>query len=373
MRFTAIPLRNLRHRPLRSLLTLIGVAVAVAACIAFTSLSRGLEESWVFALEERESHIYVTYKGVVDILLSSIDEEVGGELKQAPGVERVSGELAWMGSLDEGQPLLVIGWPFGSYLWESLSLASGRLPAQGEADRIIIGGSLAEAQGLKPGDDFKLRGHQFKVAGVTRAGGVLRNHSLILPLPALQAIIHREGVVTTFNLRLREGVNEAEVATMLGQLRTRYPDLQFVEASSVGRENQTVQFFNGIAWSMSTLAFVIAFVVMINTLFMSVTERTHEIGILAAVGWSPRRIFTMILLEGGILAAVGAALGLLLGNYLFALILHLGGLGGFIGSQVSPQLMLLVAGSALALGLAGSLFPALRAVRMWPAQALRQD
>ena len=373
MRFIAIPLRNLRHRTLRSLLTLVGVAVAVAACIAFTSLARGVEESWVFALEERETHIYVTYKGVVDILLSSIDEEFGEELKRAPGVRDVSGELAWMGSLDEGQPILVIGWPIGSYLWTTLSLSSGRHPGSGENDRIVIGASLAEAMNLRPGDDFNLRGHRFKVSGLTRSGGVMRNHSLLLPLPVLQGIIHREGVVTTFNLRLEQGADPEALTALTKQLQARFPDLQFVQASSVGRESQTVQFFHGLAWSMSSMAFVIAFVVMLNTLFMSVAERTREIGILAAVGWRPGRIFAMILLEGGILAVAGAVLGLLLGHQLFGLILRLGGLGGFIEPRVSPLLMLLVAGGALLLGLAGSFFPALRAVRMWPAEALRQE
>lgn len=373
MHFIAIPLRNLRHRSLRSLLTLLGVAVAVSACIAFTSLSRGLEESWVFALEERGTDIYVAYKGVVDILLSSIEEELGEELKKAPGVRDVAGELAWMGSLDEGQPLLVIGWPIGSYLWSTLSLAEGELPKAGENDRIVIGGSLSEAMELKPGDDFDLRGHRFKVSGVSRPGGVLRNHALILPLAALQKIIRREGVVTTFNIHLEQGAGPEAVKELMAGLKARFPDLQFLQAGSVGRENQTVQFFHGIAWSMSSMAFVIAFVVMLNTLFMSVAERTREIGILAAVGWSPRRIFALILLEGGILAAAGAMLGLLLGNQLFGLILKLGGLGGFISPQVSPVLMFLVAGGALLLGLAGSFFPALRAVRMWPAEALRQE
>ncbi|MBU0499434.1 MAG: ABC transporter permease [Gammaproteobacteria bacterium] len=373
MRFVTLPLRNLSHRPLRSLLTLLGVAVAVAACITFTSLSRGFEESWVLALEERGTDIYVTYKGVVDILLSSIEEELGEELKQAPGVRDVTGELAWMGSLDEGQPILVIGWPIGSYLWTTLSLQSGRLPAEGENDRVIIGGSLSEAMALKAGDEFNLRGHHFKVSGIARSGGVVRNYALVLPLPTLQKIIHREGVVTTYNIHLEQKSDPAAIATLIEQLKVRFPDLQFMQTSSVGRENQTMQFFNGIAWSMSTLAFIIAFVVMLNTLFMSVTERTREIGILAAVGWGPGRIFALILLEGGILATGGALAGLLLGSELFRLLVHLGGISAFIDADVEPHLMILVAGAALLLGLAGSFFPALRAVRMWPAEALRQE
>lgn len=367
MPFFSIPLRNLWRRPLRSSLTLLGAGAAVTAFVVLMGLANGVEGAWVKVLLERETHAFVANKGLVAVLTSSIDEGDGAPLQSAPGVRDVSGELIWWGSLDSGEPLMVTGWPDGSYLWQTLALAQGRVPEPGRTDQVVIGQHLAETLNLGLGSRLTLRKHDLHVVGITHPGASLRNNALILPLATLQAISNRPGVVTIFNLRLK---NPTETDEVLARLRAAYTDFDFIEASAVGDQNQMLAFYRAVAKGISAMALFVALMVIANTLFMSVSERAREIAMLAAIGWSGRRILTMIALEGVILAGLGALLGALAGTLVLQGIADIPDLRGVIERRLSLDLYLEVAVTATLLGILASLIPGWRALRRWPAETL---
>jgi putative ABC transport system permease protein len=116
-----------------------------------------------------------------------------------------------------------------------------------------------------------------------------------------------------------------------------------------------------------------AFVAVMNTLLMSVMERTREIGLLCAIGWHAARVMAMIVLDGLILSAVGALGGIAAGLACLRWISGHPKLGALFQPEVTASVILQGAGMALLIGLLGGLYPAWRATRLNPMDLLRSE
>jgi putative ABC transport system permease protein len=112
---------------------------------------------------------------------------------------------------------------------------------------------------------------------------------------------------------------------------------------------------------------------MLNTMLMSVLERTREIGVLRALGWRRRQVLEIILQESLILGLLGGALGTLLGLGLTSLLRFAEGLVGAFDPIYTPQIFVQAAAVALLAGAVGGLYPALRATYLRPVEALRYE
>jgi putative ABC transport system permease protein len=128
-----------------------------------------------------------------------------------------------------------------------------------------------------------------------------------------------------------------------------------------------------MASQVSLLAIFIGGVGMLNTMLMSVLERTREIGVLRALGWRRRQVLGMILQESLVLGAVGGVVGILLGLGLGKLVSLAEGMWGSIELVYTPQMLVQAIIVALIAGIAGGLYPAWRATRMRPIEALRYE
>jgi putative ABC transport system permease protein len=127
------------------------------------------------------------------------------------------------------------------------------------------------------------------------------------------------------------------------------------------------------AWVVSLITLSIAVVVVINTLLMSVVERSQEIGVLRAVGWRASSIFALVAAEGMILTAIGTVLGVGLGLAMLHWVLTMSPLRGMLEAGLSAKIIVEVFSAALLLGGAGSLIPAWRALKLDPIRALREE
>jgi putative ABC transport system permease protein len=124
---------------------------------------------------------------------------------------------------------------------------------------------------------------------------------------------------------------------------------------------------------ISFLAVFIGAVGMLNTMLMSVLERTREIGVLRALGWRRRQVLGIVLRESLVLGAVGGVCGIVLGLGLGGLMALLPGYYGALKPLYTPQLFVQALVVALVAGVAGGLYPAWRATRMRPVEALRYE
>ncbi len=313
MNIATLACENLGRRPLRSVLTLLGIAVAVASFVVMVGLSQGIERAWVDNLHARGTDLLVVQKGAVEILTTSLDESLGQQIGAADGVADVAAELGDLMTLENGQTTVAVGWSDGCFLWRAVQLQAGRLPAGGERDAVLLGESAAAALGKAPGDTVLARGRTFTVAGIFKLGGVMGNNAVVLPLASMQALTGRPGQVTGFHVRVRGGGEPATLQPVKAALALAFPDLTFLESDAAADNDLVLRLFRAVAWSLSVIANVIALLVILNTLVMSVMERTREIGILSAVGWPTARVLRLLVLEGLLLALVGEADGAGLG------------------------------------------------------------
>jgi putative ABC transport system permease protein len=373
MHFITIAGKNLSRRPLRTFFTLLGIATAVGAFISLVGLSRGLENAWMHALLERDTHIFASPKGVVDIMTASIDQDFEEKMAAIPGVKDVSGELVDLVVLNTGQMTIVAGWPVHSYLWQSVNLEQGVLPGKTMVNGVILGVNAAITLGYRVGDSFRIRDRDFVVSGISKPGGAMRNQAMLLTLPALQELNNRHGKVSTLNFRLNRPDDKESLAHVLATLAELFPAFTFTETHSLADNNQILEIFRAMAWGTSTIAIFIGLVVVTNTLLMSVMERTREIGLLSAVGWQPVRILAMILVEGLLLSVFGGLAGTVLGSVGINMLAASPQIRGLIQPAIDGRMFVEVAVATLLLAVLGSGYPAWRAIRFRPADALRYE
>lgn len=373
MLFVHIPLNNLVRRPVRSILTALGTALAVASLIMLVGMARGLEGAWSGSLLDRGVHILASQKGAVEVLTGAIDAEIVNRLKDQSELETADGELVALISLADGKTVLAAGWQLEGYLWRTLNIVRGRLPSDRSLGEVVVGENLASALGLAPGGTLEIMGTDFTVAGVSRNRSALNQSGLFAPLAALQQLLGKRGKVTFVNLRVPDPGDKEKLAQIQAALATRYPELEFLQTGEVTRNNRILGIFRAMAWGTSLLALSISVLFVLNTMAMSVTERTREIGILSALGWSKGLIMFLIVLEGVLLSLAGGLVGLGCGAAGLEFLAGLEAVGGFIQPRVSPGFMAEVGAASVILGTLGSLYPAWRAINLKTARALKYE
>ena len=144
-------------------------------------------------------------------------------------------------------------------------------------------------------------------------------------------------------------------------------------ASEYDASEQWTQYLQGFAWGIAAIAILIGGLGMMNAMVMSVLERTREIGTLRAVGWSRRRVVTLILGESVVLSLLGGLVGIALGVGLTELAAAAPGIGAMMEGAYSPGIFMQGMVTALCLGVFGGAYPAWRAANLQPVEALRYE
>jgi putative ABC transport system permease protein len=127
-----------------------------------------------------------------------------------------------------------------------------------------------------------------------------------------------------------------------------------------------------MAWIVSAIAVFIGSIGVLNTMVMSVIERTREIGTLRAIGWKRHRVMRMILWESVILSVGGAILGVILAVLLMRALSNLSWTSGLIAGSTSPGVIFQGVAIAILVGVLGAIYPAYRAAGLSPMEALRK-
>ncbi len=367
-----VALREITGRPVRSSLTVAGIAIAIAGYIALTGLTRGVEHSIDSGLTETGADLIVSQPGAFTLSGSTLSESLREKLVKVERVESVSGVLFNVTSLDEEANVVSTGWPDESFLWRSVTLAAGRLPAPGESGVIVLGEEIARSLGKRVNDTVTLRFKPFRIVGIARFASVLNQNLALLRLAELQALLDREGAVTFYQIRLQRPLEPAQVKEARARLQQVSPSFAVQETAQLANDLRLVGIIRAVASAISLVVIVLAILGVGNTLFMTINERTSEIGVLSAIGWPASRILTTILSEGLAMAAVGAVIGVGLGILAMTIASRSPAAAGLLEPYLDAWMVGKAMLAALLIGFLGALYPAWRAIRMSPAQALRR-
>ena len=371
MNLTGLALRNLRRRPIRTGLTILGIGLAVGSALALIALSRSIKEGTREGMDEIGDDLVVMQKGASDIFGGFIPEQTIEQVTKIPDVARASGEMMMFAPSSQDKSVLTIGWPDASYLWKKVPLREGRLPAEGERRVTVLGDTAAASLGKTLGDTLELAGESFRVIGIARYTTVVNRGMVLVPLTDLQEISYRPRQVTIIHVNTGHGSGHVE----LGPVKASIEALGSITASTADEvldNDRNLAILEAVSLAVSIIAVAMSALNVLNALIMATQERTREIGIFAAIGWSNARIMTSIVIEGMLMGAIGCVLGVLL-SFLAALAFpHIPAIGNLISFKPSIGLIAPVLAAACVLCLLGSIFPAWRAVRMVPAEALRR-
>jgi putative ABC transport system permease protein len=382
VRFTTFILKNLLHRKFRSALTVLGVAVAVAAVVALVGIARGFETSFAELYERRGVDLVVVRAGTTERQASSLPEKIGEQIKKIEGVAKVSPGLMDMVSFENRQliGIPVQGWAPDSFLFGDLKPTEGRFLQAGDENGVMLGAILAKNLGKHGGDTLEIEGQEFNVIGVFESFNVFENGSAVVLLGDLQRLMDRPGQVTGFQVVLEDTPDRKAAVERLRRLIEDLRDskgrpwrLTALPIQDYVKSTAQIQMSQAVAWVTSAIALVIGAIGVLNTMIMSVFERTREIGILRAVGWRPGRIVRLVLGESLLLSLVGAALGIGGAIALVRVLSSLPSAGGYVRADVSWAVVGQGLLTAVAVGLIGGAYPAMRGARLAPTEALRHE
>jgi len=193
---------------------------------------------------------------------------------------------------------------------------------------------------------------------------------VVVSLREAQALAGKPHQVSMYAIKVTD---PARVEELYAYLDANFPEIDVSLTSEFAESLPDIQAIGRLVGQISFLAVFIGGVGMLNTMLMNVLERTREIGVLRALGWRRRQVIGMILRESLALGAVGGACGILVGMGMVWGIMQIPGIGGMVSPRYSPELFALALAVGLATGVMGGLYPAWRATRMRPVEALRYE
>jgi len=371
MNLVGLALRNLRRRPVRTCLSILGVGLAVGSALALIALSRSIKDSTREGMDEMGDDLVVAQKGASDIFGGFIPEQMVERVAAIAGVVRVSGELFMFAPSAGNRSVLTMGWPGASYLWKKVPLREGRVPAETERHVAVLGEAAAASLGKKPGDELELLGETFRVVGIANYTTVVNRGLVLVPLIDLQEASYRTRQVTMIHVNVEHGGGAAE----LSRVRTAIEGLGNVTASTANEvlnNDRNFAILEAVSLAVSIIAVAIGALNVLTALVMATQERTREIGIFAAIGWSNARIVTSIVIEGVLMCTIGCIVGVLLSFAAAFAFPHVPAIGNLISFRPSIMVIAPILVAAFGLCILGSLLPAWRAARLVPADALRR-
>ena len=383
MQLRDIAWASVKRRRGRFVFALAAVALGIGTVVALVSLSRAMRAEVGDELDRFGANIVITpksrsldvaYAGVAVAGLTVDAQELqtkdADAIRTIPNKRNVSAVAPKLvGTLEiEGQRALLIGVRFRDEgAVKSWWKIDGRLARN--AGEVMMGHDAAQTLRKKTGDRITLGGEPREIVGVIAPNGSFDDQAVLADLGVAQQALGKPDAVTLIEVSaLCRG---CPIEDMVSQMATVLPHARVapIRQAVAVRERAVLQ-FTRFAYAVSGIVLLVGMVVVLTTMMASVAERTQEIGILRAVGYRRTQVARIILFEALAVNLAGGVAGWLLG---FAVSRALGPSMAQLTTPVPLDFTLGAAAvlTALVLGAAGGSYPAIRAARMDPAQALR--
>jgi putative ABC transport system permease protein len=296
------------------------------------------------------------------------------KIRAVPGVKSAVGSLTDVVSFEQANlsSVLANGWKPGSLLFRGIRIVSGRAIQSGDDRSAMLGRVLALNLKKKEGETIEVSGEPFKVVGVYESDSLFENGGLIVPLVVLQRMMGREGTVSGFVVAAEDPSRKA-VDALAKRVEAAVPGVAAVPARDFVQGDNQIRLVKSMAWATSLIAMVLGSVGVLNTMMMTVFERTREIGILRALGWKRSRVLSLVLGEAAALGGAGALLGSALAYAGVKALAQAPMASIFINADLPPAVLLVGILLGLGLSIVGGVYPALHAAALDPSEALRHE
>lgn len=377
MKYLHLVLANLGRHKRRTILTIASVALALFLFASLRTVVTTLAATAQFGGADRL--VVTNATGIVFVL----PQAYANRLRAIPGVEGVTWANWFGGRYGDGRRFFAqFAVDAESYLelYPEISIPEDQKAAfLRERGSAVVGERLLEVFGWRLGQDITIQGTifpgdwTFTIRGVyTPTDAAVNDDFMLFRHDYLEERIGRPGIAGWYVVKIDNPDNAGQIAKAI--------DDQF-RNSSTPTKTGTEKAFNAsfatmwgnVSLLMGTIGMAVVFAILLvtaNAMMMSARERTNEVAVLKTIGFTDRTLFALVLVEAGVLALTGAAIGLG-GAKLFYRITNFNAAGFLPGFDVTGGTLLLGAGVAVLLMLASGLVPAVRAARLPVIQALR--
>lgn len=410
-RYFLLALKNLRRRVVRTGLTIAGVALAVTVAVSLGGFMLGYRNAIDKSIDMLGFQVMIMAKGcpyeAATMMLKGgtgllyLPSDTYEKVKGDPEIESITpifvgvAQKQGSGIRDDAGGTnfsIISGIEVPSYKvmkpWIAFKKGpgydGGRWFSPGSRDEVVLGFEAAEYEQRKAGDTFYASitpagkpdavMHEFKVVGVLDRTGTQDDGTVFMPIDVAREYFGRPEQLTILGIKLKE-FNSFRMR----EFETRWLKLPEVQVVGLQQVKNTLVSLVATAQTMiaavAAIAVIVALIGVINTILMSVYERTSEIGIMKALGARRGSIFELIWLEtvmiclaGGVTGSVLAIVGSGLVEKAIKAMADLGVSGSIV--QITPAVIGYAVLGAIVLGFFGGLYPAWRASSMRPVEAI---
>lgn len=423
-------IRNMWRRKFRTALTIFGIVIGIFAFTVMGSMALKLNKMIDGGKKYITGQITISPKGTDYISGSSgtLPVDLLNKIAAVDGVEAVEGGVSLavdepnpdnpVGGMSFGPPATVYSVDpnsgFKNKNWETMAMKEGKfLDKDSKPEDIAIGTTVALDKKWKVGDRVKIRGQEFHVVGILdktmtgpdsyvfmnlgkarelyvennpflkslkeqsdQAASISDKELAKLPVETRNQILNAktfklENISTSASVSWKSGVDPDQLSNKIkDQFKS---EVVVLSPTKMGQEiDKASATMNAIIIGSALLALVVGLFSIVNTMVMSISERTKEIGIKKAIGASPRSIAWEYTIEAGLIGLVGGAIGLGLGTLAAVLINNKMSSKGAEIFLISPSFSIAVIAFSFVVGIIAGIIPATRASKMKVVDAIRE-
>ena len=394
--------KNLRYRGIRSWLTMLGIFIGIATVVSLISLGQGLQDAINEQFQELGSDKIIIQTKTLGppgsatnkaLILTTKDLEV---IKNIRGVEDVAGILIKTGPAkfnDEVDIGFMIGYDqdYEELVKDTMAglIIEGRTLKKSDQSKILVGYNHVHGdiwgKPVKINDNIQIEGRNFKVVGVLKkTGNPFDDSAYYVQKEVLKELLNVRDEESQIIAKTARNYNPVDVAKNIEKkLRKSRGEEEGQETFQVQTSEQLLQtitkIFNIIQIvlvGIAGISLLVGGIGIMNTMYTSVLERTKEIGIMKAIGAKNSDIFTLFLMESGMLGLMGGLIGVLIGigisKSVEIISTNIYGIT-LIKASLNPYLIIGALLFSFVVGSISGVFPALQASKLKPVDALRYE
>ncbi len=384
-------LRSIFKRKLRAFLTIFGITIGVLALVVMGSIAEKLQLLVDGGTDYYVDKVIVSApSAMAGFSTEPLSTDVLAQIESVDGVARASGSVMMLldtdaSSVNMGVPANINAGDFRDEGYETLKtdVVEGRKLEKDDRGVVVVGSDLVEKLDAKVGEKVTIRDKQFEVIGILGKTLTAPDKAVQIALPDAQELLVADmpsairdtvdpaKLITSVAVYVDEGEDPDELADVI---QAEVPDIEAMGPAGFEKSvKEPLQIFNQIIYAIAAVSLLVGGLSVVNTMTMSVAERTREIGVRKAIGASDFAIMHQFIDESATMGLIGGLLGLGLG----ALIAMAGNQAGAASATelflLTPRLALGSVLFALVLGVLSGLYPAYHAARLNPVEALRYE
>lgn len=384
-------LRNIFRRKLRAFLTIFGIAIGVFALVVMGAIAEKLTLLVDGGVRYYSGKVIVRGGGgMMGVGATPLKTSLAREIEKVDGVARACANVS--GLLDT-EPSAVSMGNTPTYMADDgrdqgletfqVTLAEGRDIKNSDRGKVVLGADNVAALKGALGGYVTIRDKRYQVVGILNKTLTAPDNTVVMSMRDAQAIaaddmpdaiagsINPDTLVTSYAVYLKPGANPEVMAR---RIKRHIDGIEAMSPADFEKQiKQPLAVFTSIIYAIGAISLLVGGLSVINTMTMSVAERTREIGVRKAIGASDGQIMGQFVLESGVIGLIGGVIGLLLGMMVANAGNAMGAASGNVLFLVTNRLMIGSVAFAVVLGVVSGLYPAWHAANLNPVEALRYE